>query len=165
MPLKKYTWAFLCFIIDLYLFIFDIIKSISTRVKLTNDRFSLYEYRILFNKKYYDIILTDKNHLTDFMNNIDKKIKNKNRIIHCCIIDGENDEYIMDLTHYFKKFKYYFDNNSPSIKWKDILNNIYKDEYIIYIKFDDDYEIKYNIKEYLDKDFNLCTIDKIKLYT
>lgn len=166
------------YIISLYIFIkskillflykekINLIKSLN----ILNLKFN--EYIINYNNKYHILYILDHVKLKDIMLNLDNIFLEK-KINHACILDIKNDTYILDITKYLNYFKYQLincdNNNNNKIKWHHILyyielnNNNFNNDYdnlYVYININGndvniDNDIKYRIKDILNKTFKL----------
>lgn len=79
--------------------------------------YSFYEYKIRYKEHSYYITLVNENgnnhyqlKLEKLKQNLEKKLDNKNLIVHCSLVNAD-DDIVLDVTEDFRKFKYYYDEN------------------------------------------------------
>lgn len=78
------------------------------------DNYNFHEYRLKHNEKNYYITLVNNDNqihnikLEKLQKNIEKKVENKNLIVHCSLINKDED-IVLDVTEDFRKFKFYYD--------------------------------------------------------
>lgn len=93
--------------------------------------YNFYEYKLRHNEKnYYITLINSQNDIQDKIHecklnilkqNIEKKINNKNLIVHCSLVN-KDDDIVLDVTNDFRKFKFYYDEHK-------------QDEYTLYLKY------------------------------
>lgn len=83
--------------------------------------YNFYEYKIYHNEKNYFITLINLDNeeihnmkLESLRENLEKKIDNKNLIVHCSLIN-KHDDIVLDVTNDFRKFKFYYDEHKNEI--------------------------------------------------
>jgi hypothetical protein len=79
------------------------------------NQYLIEKYHLISNDKDYTIIFMAKDHcklnenITDFKNNIEDNLINRDLIVHCNISLGE--DLVIELTDIIRKFCYYFDKH------------------------------------------------------
>ena len=96
----------------------------------TYSNFNVHEFEICLKNKFHRFFLfeDENNKLNTFVNDtkkLERKLQNKNSIIHCCLIDNK-ENYILDFTSDMSKCLFYLDKDgdSPKIKWKFLIDHI-----------------------------------------
>lgn len=118
---KNFVWVYTKLEIGYNEIIGDKIKDqeqLELESVIKTDNYNFYEYKISFNNKNYYVTLInfdkeDKHHemkLEKLRNNLETKINNKNLIVHCSLVNDQ-DDIILDVTEDFRKFKYYYDEH------------------------------------------------------
>lgn len=79
------------------------------------EHYNFCEYKIRYNQHdYYITLINEKGKalhelkLEKLKQNLQNKIDNKNLIVHCSLVN-EEDDIVLDVTEDFRKFKFYYD--------------------------------------------------------
>jgi hypothetical protein len=104
--------------------------------------------------KYVILYILDETNIEKVSNFSFKKIT------HACILDIDNDEYILDITKYLKHFIYHYHKNSK-VKWSHVLDYVINISHIKKESFTDLYiyintennEIKHKIGDIINESF------------
>jgi hypothetical protein len=111
------------------------------------NRYFIEKYHLVSNDKDYTVMFmsSDNNklsdHISDFSNNIEDNLMNRDLIVHCNISSGE--DLVIELTDIIRKFCYYFDKEYSLDMFLEYLDN-----YII--------ENKPQMQSINIYDYNLC---------
>jgi len=111
------------------------------------NKYFIEKYHLVSNDKDYTIMFMSSdrcklnNHISDFKNNIEDNLMNRDLIVHCNISSGE--DLVIELTDIIRKFSYYFDKEYTFDMFLEYLDN-----YII--------ENKPQMKYINIYDYNLC---------
>ena len=152
------------------------VKKIKTK---DIQKFKMEQYEMVVNDKNHEIILIGYTSIeltyqfNELIRNVYDKLKYKNDIVYCSIID-DNGDIVIELTNIFRCFFYYFDKQDFKLwmffdyiqDYIDEKAEIYKgiqiDNYnfMIYLNDDNFTELSYKIKEIKDKSINEILILK-----
>jgi hypothetical protein len=132
-----------------------------------DDEAHVYEYEVCIKEKVHNIKVISDNKKQDeeIYNNIVKNIDNKQKIVNCSIMNGE--ECVIDLTNVFREFVYHMETDGDSndntynkleyffkyIKEKYDIKEFEDCHFVVYMNDDMFSEHRYMIKELYDKMF------------
>lgn len=131
-------------------------------LKLEDDIY-VHEYKVCIKEKVHNMnVISDTKKLdNEIYDKIVKNIDNKQRIVNCSIMNGE--ECLVDLTNIFREFVYHMEHSMDTqskmeyfFKYIEAKHNIKEFEdyhFVVYMNDDMFSEYKYIIKELYDKTF------------
>jgi hypothetical protein len=111
------------------------------------NRYFIEKYHLISNDKDYTIMFMSSNnsklndHISDFKDNIQDNLMNKDLIVHCNI--SSDEDLVIELTDIIRKFCYYFDKDYSLDMFLE-----YLDDYIV--------ENKPQMQHINIYDYNLC---------